>query len=115
MKHQGGCHCGNISFEVEGDIDSVVECNCSICSKRGYLLWFAPRDRLTLKDSANEMTTYTFNKEIIKHTFCPRCGCAPLSFGADEKGNEMVAVNTRCLENFDSSKVAINHYDGRSA
>lgn len=115
MKYQGGCHCGNISFEVEGDIDSVLECNCSICSKRGYLLWFAPRDRITLKNSPDNMATYSFNKKVIRHNFCPRCGCAPLGFGADEKGNEMASVNVRCLENFDLSSVTINHYDGRSA
>ena len=48
MKHHGGCHCGRIDFEVEGDMDAVMECNCSICSKRGYLLAFVPRDKLRL-------------------------------------------------------------------
>ena len=25
MKHKGSCHCGNVAFEVEGDIVHVVE------------------------------------------------------------------------------------------
>lgn len=114
MKYQGGCHCGNIAFEVEGNIESVTECNCSICSKRGYLLWFAPWNQVTLKASP-EMAIYTFNKNVIKHHFCPRCGCAPFGLGADDKGNEMAAINVRCLNDFDLSQVTINHFDGKSA
>lgn len=37
MNYKGGCHCGRIAFDVEGEIDQVMECNCSICTKRGYL------------------------------------------------------------------------------
>ncbi|WP_461600000.1 GFA family protein [Achromobacter marplatensis] len=40
---QGSCHCGQIEFEVDGDVSQVLECNCSHCSRKGYLLWFVPR------------------------------------------------------------------------
>ena len=43
---RGSCHCGQIRFEVEGTYGDVVECNCSHCSRKGYLLWFVPRDKL---------------------------------------------------------------------
>ena len=115
MKYQGGCHCGNITFEVEGDIESVVGCNCSICTKRGYLLWFTPRDQVVLKNPSADMSTYTFNKQVIKHQFCPQCGCAPFGFGVDQNGNESAAINVRCLDNFDLSQITVHHYDGRSA
>ena len=48
MIYQGSCHCGKIRYEVEGDIGEVTECNCSICRRRGHLLWFVPRSRLRL-------------------------------------------------------------------
>lgn len=114
MKYSGSCHCGNISFEVEGDIQSLMECNCSICSRKGYLLWFVPKDAVVF-EGRPDMSTYTFNKHIIKHNFCPTCGCAPVGFGSDAKGNEMAAVNARCLQDIDLSTYAINHHDGRSA
>ncbi|HET6587333.1 MAG TPA: GFA family protein, partial [Oleiagrimonas sp.] len=43
MSHQGSCHCGRVAFEVEGDPEQLIECNCSHCSRKGYLLWFVPR------------------------------------------------------------------------
>ena len=46
MLYKGQCHCGKISYEVEGEVDSVMECNCSICTKKGHLLWFVPREKL---------------------------------------------------------------------
>jgi hypothetical protein len=48
MDYQGSCHCGRVAFKVSGDIDSVMSCNCSICQRKGSLMWFVPRDRLRL-------------------------------------------------------------------
>ena len=115
MKYQGSCHCGKIAYEVEGEIDALMECNCSICSKRGNLLWFVPRAAVRLKNPESGMSTCQFNKKMIKHHFCPECGCAPLGFGSDGKGNEMAAINARCINNIDLSQFKINFYDGRSA
>jgi hypothetical protein len=114
MKYEGSCHCGHIAYEVEGTIESLLECNCSICSRRGHLLWFVPRDKVRLKTPESNMSTYTFNKHVIKHTFCPVCGCAPLGFGTDNKGNKMAAVNARCIQDLDISQFKIVHFDGRS-
>ena len=48
MKYRGTCHCGKIAFEVEGLIEKAMACNCSICSRKGSLLWFVPREQLTV-------------------------------------------------------------------
>jgi len=40
MSHKGGCHCGKIAYEFEGEIGTVLDCNCSLCQKRGGLLFF---------------------------------------------------------------------------
>ena len=114
MTYKGGCHCGRIAFEVEGDIQQVIECNCSICSKRGYLLWFVPRQQLRLSTPATDMATYTFNRHVIQHRFCPTCGCAPFGEGADPSGAARAAVNLRCLEGVDPSTLEIRQFDGRS-
>lgn len=112
--HKGSCHCGRIAFEVEGDIAQVMECNCSHCSRKGYLLWFVPREQLRLTTAAAELATYTFNKHVIKHHFCPHCGCAPFGFGVDPSGKAMAAVNVRCLEDVPPSELKIVRVDGRS-
>ena len=112
--HRGSCHCGHIAFEAEGDLDKVMECNCSICSKRGSLHWFVSRENFRLLTPEDRMGTYTFNKHKIKHRYCPDCGCAPYSEGIAPSGNYMVAINARCLDDVDLSTVDIGHFDGRS-
>lgn len=112
---KGSCHCGGIKFEVEGTYGDVIECNCSHCQRKGYLLWFVPRDKLKLATPESTMSTYKFNRHVIDHHFCPTCGCAPFGFGKAPDGAATAAVNVRCLEGIDLGKVTRVPYDGRSA
>lgn len=114
MNYKGSCHCGNIAFEVEGELTGALACNCSICSRKASLLWFVPRDRLRLLTPEGAMSTYTFNKHVIRHHFCPTCGMHPFGEGVDPQGNKMAAINIRCLENIDLASVPVQHFDGRS-
>jgi len=114
MTHKGSCHCGRIAFEVDGDIAQVIECNCSICSRRGSLLWFVPRTQLRLATPESDLATYTFRTGRIRHHFCPTCGCAPFASGSDEKGTATAAVNVRCLEDVEPARLKIVPFDGRS-
>ena len=112
--HTGSCHCGRIAFDVEGDIDSALACDCSICSRKGSLLWFVPRDKLKLKTPEDAASTYEFNRHVIKHRFCPTCGIHPYGEGKDPKGHAMAAINLRCIEQLDLSAIPVHHFDGRS-
>ena len=114
MIYKGSCHCGRIAFEVEGDISQVMECNCSHCSRKGFLLWFVPRTQFRLATPEANLSAYTFNKHVIKHHFCATCGCAPFAFAKDPKGVDTAAVNVRCLPELDRSKLKVVPYDGRS-
>ena len=114
MQYKGSCHCGGVAFEVEGEVTSAMSCNCSICSRRGSLLWFVPRDKLRLLTPEPDASTYMFNKHVIRHRFCPICGIHPFGEGIDPAGNQMAAVNIRCLEEFDLSSVPVEQFDGRS-
>ena len=115
MIYKGSCHCGKIAFEVEGEIDKLLECNCSICTKRGSLLWFVPREKLHLKTPESGMGTYLFNKKVIRHRFCPVCGCGPLGEATNPKtGILTAAINVRCLDGVDFSKFPRIQFDGRS-
>ena len=114
MLYQGSCHCGKVAFEVEGELTGAMECNCSICSRKGVLMWFVSRDQLRLLTPDDALETYTFNKHVIKHRFCKTCGIHPCGEGVDPKGNQKAAVNIRCLENIDLAAVPVQHFDGRS-
>ena len=114
MNHKGSCHCGSVKFEVDGELEQVLECNCSHCSRKGFLLWFVPRQKLTLLGTSNSLATYTFNKHAIVHQFCPRCGCEPFAFGTDPSGAAIAAINVRCVENIDLAKLKRAPFDGRA-
>lgn len=115
MTYQGSCHCGAVKYSVEGTVEQVIDCNCSHCSRKGYLLWFVGREQLLLHTPAEKLGTYTFNKHVIDHHFCPQCGCAPFGFGKGPGGVEMAAVNVRCLENVDLKALNVQAVDGKSA
>jgi hypothetical protein len=111
---KGSCHCGQITFEVEGAPAQVLECNCSHCSRKGYLLWFVPREQMRMHAAEGDLMTYHFNKHVIDHHFCARCGCAPFGFGTGPDGKATAAINVRCLEDIDLASLTRIPYDGRS-
>jgi hypothetical protein len=113
-KHSGGCHCGRVRYEVEGDLGQVVSCNCSICQKRGYLLAFVPASQFKLLSGESDQTDYQFNKKIVHHLFCSTCGVGSFGKGTGPNGVEMVAVNVRCLDGIDLAALNATQVDGKS-
>ena len=114
MKYQGSCHCGQVKFEAEGEITSAMSCNCSICQRKGALLWFVPRSAMRLLTPDENARTYLFHKHQIKHRFCPICGIHPYGEGTSGSGEEMAAINIRCIDEIDLQAIPVTHYDGRS-
>ena len=97
MKYQGSCHCRAVTFEVEAPEKVEVEdCNCSICSKAGFLHLIVPKKDFTLLSGKNALTTYTFNTGVAKHSFCKHCGIKP--FYIPRSNPDGVDVNVRCLD-----------------
>jgi hypothetical protein len=111
---KGSCHCGAVAFEVESDLDQVIECNCSHCLRKGYLLTFVPRGALTVLQGEDRLSTYTFNTHTIRHRFCATCGCAPFGEGKKPTGEATAAVNVRCLEGIELSDLTLIPVDGKS-
>ena len=116
MKYRGGCHCGKVAYEVqvEGGIKEAMSCNCSMCSRRGSLLAVTPRSQFTLLRGEPDLTTYTFNKHAIQHRFCKHCGIQSFAWGKDPRGNEMAAINVRCLEDFQFEALPVKHVNGKA-
>jgi hypothetical protein len=114
MVYEGRCHCGKVAFEVEGEITGAIACNCSMCIRKGSILWFVPRENLHVLTPEDAASTYTFNKHVIKHHFCPTCGIHPYGEGVDPKGNRMAAINIRCLNDIDIASIPVQNFDGRS-
>ncbi len=114
MIHQGSCHCGRVKFEVDGEIASAMSCNCSICHRKGVLMWFAPRAAMRLLTPEADASTYLFNKHVIKHRFCATCGIHPYGEGPSPSGDAMAAINLRCIDGLDLQAIPVTHFDGRA-
>jgi hypothetical protein len=114
MLYTGSCHCGQTAYEVEGELVQALECNCSHCSRKGYLLWFVPRTQLKLMTPETRLSVYTFNTHRIKHHFCKTCGCAPFGLGVAPNGLETAAINVRCLHGVELETLKRVPFDGRN-
>jgi hypothetical protein len=112
MNYRGGCHCGRVRFEVDSEIESVSECNCTVCSKKAYLHWMVPPERFRLLTSRDDLATYTFNTGAAKHYFCRTCGVA--SFYIPRSDPDKIDVNLRCVEGIDLSSLKISNFDGQN-
>jgi len=109
--HTGGCHCGRVRFEVTADAERVVECNCSICTRKAYLHLIVPRERFRLLAGEDALSTYRFGTMTALHHFCRECGVA--SFYVPRSHPDRVDVNVRCLDGVDLATLRIEPFDGR--
>lgn len=114
MTYKGSCHCGRIAFEVDAEPTQLIDCNCSICRKKGSLMWMVAPARFRLLTPADDLATYSFNRHRVKHRFCPTCGIHPYGEGIAPNGEPMIAVNARCLDEADLKDVPVRPFDGRS-
>jgi hypothetical protein len=97
ITHCGGCHCGGVRFEVQAPAAiEVMDCNCSICSKTGFLHLIVPAGRFRLLRGADTLRSYQFNTGTARHLFCPVCGIK--SFYVPRSHPDGYSVNARCLD-----------------
>jgi hypothetical protein len=112
ITHSGGCHCGRVRFEVLAPaVLEVADCNCSVCSKTGYLHLIVPQSRFRLLSGADALTTYEFNTRTAKHLFCRVCGIK--SFYVPRSHPEGISVNARCLDAGTVEGMQVTGFDGR--
>ncbi len=111
--HKGGCHCGAVRFEVDAPEHVVVqECNCSICSKTGFLHLIVPKSRFRLLSGEENIATYTFGAGIARHLFCKACGIK--SFYVPRSNPDGYSVNLRCLDEGTVESVTVEPFDGKN-
>lgn len=97
MIYHGSCHCQAITFSVEApEVLEADYCNCSICSKSGYLHLIVPLSQLTLLTGEEHLATYMFNTGVAKHTFCQQCGVK--AFYTPRSNLDGIDVNIHCLD-----------------
>ena len=114
QKRTGGCHCGAVRYEATTDMAKVMQCNCSHCSAKGFLLTFIPEAQFTLLQGEDRLTEYQFYKHRIRHLFCAACGVQPFARGSLSGGEPMVALNVLAMDGVDIASLEPIPVDGRS-
>jgi hypothetical protein len=111
--YDGSCHCGRVRFRVRADLANLLECNCSVCTKKGILhLIVAPED-FELVEGGDDLATYQFNTNTARHTFCRHCGMHP--FYVPRSDPDKISVNARCLDGIDPAALRPSQFfDGRN-
>jgi hypothetical protein len=113
VTHRGGCHCRRVRFEALAPARiEVLDCNCSICSRTGYLHLIVPKERFKLLSGADVLTTYEFNTGTAKHLFCSICGIK--SFYVPRSHPDGYSVNARCLDEGTVEQTIVVPWDGRN-
>jgi hypothetical protein len=109
---EGGCHCGRVRFRVTAALVGITDCNCSICTRKGFLHLIVPAGRFQLLAGAEALSTYTFNTGVARHQFCRYCGVHP--FYVPRSDPDKVDVNARCLDGVDLATLEVTPFDGRN-
>jgi hypothetical protein len=109
--HKGGCHCGAVMFEVDTPREiELIDCNCSICHKTGYLHLIVAQKNFRLLRGEKVLTNYEFNTGAAKHLFCSVCGIK--SFYVPRSHPDGYSVNFRCLDASEFASVVTTEFDG---
>ena len=96
MLHKGSCHCKAIEFEIESDLDKIMQCNCSICIRKNAKMAMVSKDSIQIIKGKENLTSYKFNTMIAEHFFCKNCGIyTHHNRRSDPNG---VAINIGCID-----------------
>jgi len=90
----------------------VLACDCSICTKKGFLHLIVTRAQFRLLSGNAGLSTYTFNTHVAQHWFCATCGVHP--FYVPRSDPDKIDVNARCLEGVDLTTLTVTPFDGKN-
>ena len=110
--YEGGCHCGRVRFRVRAELVGVTVCNCSVCTKKGFIHLIVPPDHFQLRSGAADLSVYRFNTSTAQHQFCRHCGIHP--FYVPRSDPDKIDVNVRCLDGVDPEALEPAPFDGRN-
>ena len=72
--HQGGCHCGQVRFEINGTLRPVLICHCSDCMKtvgNSMAATAVVNENITI---TGESLTWYPSSDFAERGFCSTCG-----------------------------------------
>lgn len=111
--YYGGCHCQKVRYKITASLEEVIECDCSICLKKGLLHLIVKASDFQLIQGKEALTVYEFNTKTAKHYFCSICGIS--SYYIPRSHPQDYSINARCLDQFpDIPGLTIKSFSGKN-
>jgi hypothetical protein len=110
-RYEGACHCGRVRFAARGDLAKVTVCNCSMCTRKGFIHLIVEPEDFELLAGADALATYEWGTKTAKHRFCKVCGIHP--FYTPRSDPDKIDVNARCLAGVDVERLIPSRFDGQ--
>lgn len=118
--YDANCHCGDVTYTVyipSITSQEVMCCNCSICTRNGYLLLYPARKEVIFHTGYDRLHTYEFGSKRVTHKFCPICGSSILIglHGLSHLGPDKMAINIRMFqEDINLKELNYRYFDGQT-
>jgi len=116
-KIEGGCLCGSIRFEINGDPFRIANCHCDDCRKATGSAFatnlFFKEDQIKVLQGATTIFQHSAdsNNNMIKE-FCGKCGSQLFGSGALRPGVKNVKVGS--IDDGSFVKPDVNLYTARA-
>ena len=111
IEAEGGCHCGLVRFAVRFQSPpELLDCNCSICRKTGFMHLITAADDFTLLTDRTALSEYRFGTGTARHIFCRQCGIK--SFYVPRSHPDCISVNWRAIDDVEGIEPNIVPFDG---
>ncbi|KAF1029548.1 MAG: hypothetical protein GAK40_00434 [Burkholderia plantarii] len=111
MHHTGTCHCGHVAFAFDAVIDELIQCNCSLCSKRNALMASVPRTQFRITRAEAPLRQYRWNSGLARHYFCGTCGI--YVYHQRRSNPDMLSVNAMCIDTLARDSLPVRQVDGQ--
>ena len=113
--HAGGCHCGDVRFEVDVDLSKGgARCNCTVCTKRATTGAIVKPEAFRLLTPEDRTSGYAWGGKTGTFYFCKRCGIQVFGRGdLPQLGGAYVSVNLNCIDDVDPATLKVIYWDGR--
>ncbi len=108
--HKGSCHCGAVEFEIDADLSTGIQCDCSLCKRKNAIMHRAPAKKFRLTKGEDALTMYQWNTRVAKHYFCKHCGI--YTHHQPRTRPDLIGVNMGCIDNIAIGTVKIDRVEG---
>ena len=110
----GSCHCQRVRFQVRAAIERLVECDCSVCTKKGIVHVPVGEKDFSLLAGEQDLAVYRFGSNTAEHWFCRHCGIH--THGRPRSDPSRYTVNARCLDLYEDirARVPLTRFDGKN-